>query len=97
MAFCGKKYTVYFCAGFPVAQLVKNPCAMQENPCAGKESVCNAGDFCAGFPVAQLVKNPCAMQGWEDSPEERNGYPLQYSGLENSRDRIVHEVAKNWT
>ena len=38
--------------------------------------------------VAQLVKNPPAMQetwvpslGWEDSPGEGNGYPLQCSGL----------------
>ena len=28
---------------------------------------------------------------------EGNGYPLQYSGLENSRDCIVHGVAKSWT
>ena len=31
------------------------------------------------------------------SPGEGNGYPLQYSGLENSKDCIVHEVAKTWT
>ena len=31
------------------------------------------------------------------SPEERKGYPLQYSGLENSMDCIVHGVAKSWT
>ena len=43
--------------------------------------------------VAQLVKNPPAMWetwirylGWEDSPGEGKGYPLQYSGLENSMD-----------
>ena len=53
--------------------------------------------------VAQLVKNPPAMReiwvrslGWED-PLEKNSYPLQYSGLENSMDGIVHRVAKNWT
>ena len=41
-------------------------------------------------PVAQLVKNPPTMRetwvqslGWEESPGERKGYPLQYSGLEN--------------
>ena len=28
---------------------------------------------------------------------ERKGYPLQYSGLENSIDCIVHGVAKNQT
>ena len=31
------------------------------------------------------------------SSGEGNGYPLQYSGLENSMDCIVHEVAKSWT
>ena len=31
------------------------------------------------------------------SSGEENGYPLQYSGLENSTDCIVHGVAKNWT
>ena len=30
-------------------------------------------------------------------PEEGKGYPLQYSGLENSRDCIVHGVAKSQT
>ena len=27
---------------------------------------------------------------------EGKGYPLQYSGLENSRDCIVHGIAKSW-
>ena len=36
------------------------------------------------------------------SPGERNGYPLQYSCLENSKDwgacrAIVHSIAKSWT
>ena len=31
------------------------------------------------------------------SPEEGNGYPLQYSGLENSVDCIVHGDAKSQT
>ena len=31
------------------------------------------------------------------SPEEGIGYPLQYSGLENSMDCIVQGVAKSWT
>ena len=30
-------------------------------------------------------------------PGEGKGYSLQYSGLENSMDCIVHGVAKNWT
>ena len=48
-----------------------------------------------GFPCDRLVKNPPAMQetwvpslGWEDSPGEGKGYPLQYPGLENSMDCI---------
>ena len=43
--------------------------------------------------VAQLVTNPPAMGetwvgslGWEDPLEKGTGYPLQYSGLENSMD-----------
>ena len=31
------------------------------------------------------------------SPGEEKGYPLQYSGLENSMDCIVHGVAKSRT
>ena len=31
------------------------------------------------------------------SPEEGNGYPLQYPGLENSMDCVVHGAAKSWT
>ena len=49
--------------------------------------------------MVQLVKNLPAM--WETwvgrSPEEGKGYPLQYSGLENSMDYIVHSVAKSRT
>ena len=54
--------------------------------------------------VAQLVKNPHAMWeiwvqllGWEDTPGEGKGYPLQYSGLENSVDCTVYGVKMNWT
>ena len=52
--------------------------------------------------MAQLGKNPPAMRetwvkslGWEDSPGEGKGYPLQYSGLENPMDYIVHGVTKS--
>ena len=52
--------------------------------------------------MAQLVKNPPAMWGDLGSipglgrySGEGKGYPLQYSGLENSIDRIVHGVAKS--
>ena len=54
--------------------------------------------------IVQLVKSPPAMQetpvqflGWEDSPGEGNGYPLQYSGLENSMDCVAHGVTKSQT
>ena len=30
-------------------------------------------------------------------PGKGNGYPLQYSGLQNSMDCIVHGVPKSWT
>ena len=54
--------------------------------------------------VAQLVKNPPAMRetwvwslGWEDPLEKGKATQLQYSGLENSMDCIVHGVAKSRT
>ena len=55
----------------------------------GKDSACKAGDL---GPIPALGR----------SPGEGNGYPLQYSGLENSTDRgawqaIVHGVLKSRT
>ena len=51
--------------------------------------------------VPQLVKNLPEMQetwvGLGRSPGEGKGYPLQYSGLENSMDWIVHGVTKSQT
>ena len=49
---------------------------------AGKESACNAGEL-------------GSIPGLGRSPGEGNGNPLQYSGLENSINCIVHEVAKS--
>ena len=37
------------------------------------------------------------VPGLGRSPGEGNGYPLQYSGLENSMDCIVHGVARSQT
>ena len=48
----------------------------------GKESACSTGD-------------PSSTPGSGRSPGEGNGYLLQYSGLENSMDCVVHGVAKN--
>ena len=51
--------------------------------------------------VAQLVKNLPAMWEtwvrslcWEDALEKGKATQLQYSGLENSMDCIVHRVAE---
>ena len=51
---------------------------------AGKESTCDAGDL--GL-----------IPGLGRSPGERESYPLQYSGLENSMDCIAHGVTKSQT
>ena len=39
----------------------------------------------------------CLTAGLGRSPGEEKGYPLQYSGLDNSMDCIVHGVAESWT
>ena len=54
-----------------------------------KETTCNAGD-------------PGLISGMGQSPREGNGYPLQYSCLENSMYRgawhpKVRGVTKCWT
>ena len=93
-----------------IAQLEKNPPAMQETlvrflgredpwrkdrlptpvflgfPCgsAGKESTCDMGDL-------------GSIPGLGRFPGEGKGYPLQYSGLENSMGSIVQGVTKSWT
>ena len=46
----------------------------------------NAGDMRHGF-------DPVSLR----SPGEGKGYPLQYSGLENSMNYIVHGVTKSRT
>ena len=51
---------------------------------AGKESACSAGDL-------------GSIPGLGRSPGEGKGYLLQYSGLGNSTDCIVHGVAKSRT
>ena len=53
-----------------------------------------------GFPHSSVGKeSTCNAGDLERSPGEGNGYPLQYSGLENSRDGIIlglHRVEHNW-
>ena len=49
-----------------------------------KESACNIGD-------------PRSIPGLGRSSREGKGYPLQYSGLEISKDCMVHRVSKSQT
>ena len=48
---------------------------------AGKESACILGDL-------------SSIPGLGRCPGEENSYPLQYSGLENPMDYIVHGAAR---
>ena len=62
-----------------------------------------------GFPSGSDSKEPAysagdldSIPGSEGFPGEGNGYPLQYSCLENSMDRgawraTIHGVTKSWT
>ena len=55
----------------------------------GEESACDVGD-------------PGSIPGSGTFPGEGNGYPLQYSSLENSTERVAwwaaaHGVTKSWT
>ena len=50
----------------------------------GKESACNTGDV-------------GSIPGLRRSPGEGNGYPLEYSCLENFMDRGAHRVTQSRT
>ena len=54
-------------------------------PCGldGKESACDAGDL-------------DSIPGLGRSPGEEKGYPLQYSGLENTMDGVVCRADSPW-
>ena len=60
-----------------------------------KEFTCNAGDP-GSIPGSGDPLNQEDL-GSGRSTGEGIGYPLQYSGLENSMDCIVHGVAKSQT
>ena len=56
------------------------------------------------FPSSPVVKNLSSnardmgsIPGFGRSPGEEKGYPLQYSGLENSMVSIVHGITKSRT
>ena len=97
--------------GFPDSSVGKESACNAGDPHSIPGSGRSAGEgivyplqYCWASLMAQLVKNPPAMQEtWvqslcrEDSLEKGKDYPLQYSGLENSMNCIVHGVAKSQT
>ena len=93
-----------------IAQLVKKPPAMQETLVRflGQEDSLKKRETThssvLGLPLWLSCKeSTCSakdlglIHGLGRSPRERKNYWLQYSGLENFMERIVHEVAKSWT
>ena len=93
-----------------IAQLLKNPPAMQETPVnSWVRKICWRRDrlptpVFLGFTCGSARKESAcnagdlgSIPGLGRSSGERKGYPLWYSGLENFMDCIVHGVAKNQT
>ena len=88
------KASILWCSAFHIhTRLVEKPQVLirwtfvgQGLPCdsAGKESACNAGDL-------------GSIPGLGKTPGEGKDQPLQYSGLENSMDCIIHRVTKSQT
>ena len=93
--------------GFPHSSVGKkstcnagDPSSIPELERCTQEGIGYTFQYSQASLVAQLVKNPPAMWenwvrslGWEH-PLEKG---IQYSGLENSMDRIVHGVTKSQT
>ena len=93
-----------------IAQCIKNPPAMQETPVRflswgdpWRRDRLPTSVF-LGFPCVSAGREPAhnvgdlgLIPGLGRSPGEGIGYPLQYSGLENSMDSIVHGVTKSQT
>ena len=93
-----------------IAQLIKNPPVMQETPVQflGQEDLLEKGwathSSIVGLPLWLTGKESAcnardlgSISGLGIYPGEGKGYPLQYPGLKNSVDCIVHGVAKNRT
>ena len=93
-----------------LTQLVKNPPAMQETPVRflGREDLLEKGSATHSSVLgvawcSACKKSACdardlgSISGLERSRGEGKGYPLQYSGLENSMECIVHALAKSQT
>ena len=93
-----------------IAQLVKNPPAMQETLVRFLGQGRSPGEG-IGYPLQYSwasggsagKESNCSAGDLSSIPElgrsrgERKGYPLQYSGLENSMDCTVHGVIKSRT
>ena len=84
-----------------IVQLVKNLPAVQEIPVRflAWEELVFLGFPCgsAGKEFTCIVGDMGSIPGLGRSPGKGKGYPLQYSGLENSIDCIVHGITKSWT
>ena len=93
--------------GFPDGSVGKESACNTGDPGSIPEPGRSAGEalqYCLASLVAQLVKNPPATWeswvrslGWKKCPGDQKGYPVQYSGLENSIDCIVLGIAKSRT
>ena len=97
--------------------MVKNPPAVQEtrvrplgwDDALGKETATYSSILASGFSggsdakeSACNVEDLSSIPGLGRCPGEGNGYPLQYSRLENSVDRgawqaTFHGVTRSWT
>ena len=86
-----------------VAQLVKNLPAVQETPVqflnwedplekgwATHSSILGLPSWLSWQRTTCNARDLCLIPRLGRSPGEAKGYPLQYSGLENSNDCIVH-------
>ena len=93
-----------------VAQLVKNPPAVQDTLVQTAWSERSSGE--ERLPTPVFLGSPGGSAGKESTSNEAdlgsvaglgrssgegNSYPFQYSGLENSMDCIVHGVTKSQT
>ena len=91
------------CAASLIAQLVKNLPAIQETPVQflGQEDPLKKRQATTsvflGFPCGSAVGNLGSIPWLGRCPGEEKGDPLQYSGLEDSMDCIVHGVAESRT
>ena len=102
--------TYIYIYAFLIAQLVKNPPAIQETLVnSWVRTICWRRDR---LPTPVFLGFPCGSAGKESTcdagdlgsipglgkfPGEGKGYPLQDSGLENSMDCRVHGVTKSRT